>query len=294
MAAGRQRRSQRPQDLLGAVGVRDEVQHRHDHHRDRLCEVQQPGDLRVGQDRLRVAQVLLEHRGALVAGQDLLAVRHRHRVHVDVDDARLPVDPLGDLVHVADGGDAGADVEELADAGLGEVLHGPAQERAVGLGHQWRLRHRLHHRAGGRPIGGEVVRAAEVVVVHAGDAGAFDVDRLGCPVRPLHVLPLGCRRRAVVTAARITRVFCPSAVVVQRPSSLCVRPFTVRGQPHPRRRRGPRPRWTGPLPAVCLRTWARPVPRAGPAAARSSAPGPGWRRPASRRAWRCGSWRSTR
>ena len=100
--------------------------------------------------------------------QDFLAVRHRHRVDVDVAHPRRRVDPLGDLVHVADGRDAGADVEELADPGVGEELHRAAQEGPVGLGHQRGLRHGVHHRPGGRPVGGEVVGAAEVVVVHAG------------------------------------------------------------------------------------------------------------------------------
>ena len=52
----------------------------------------------------------------VVAGQDLPAVRHRDRVDVDVDHPGVRGAPLGDLVHVADGRDAGADVEELADA----------------------------------------------------------------------------------------------------------------------------------------------------------------------------------
>jgi hypothetical protein len=39
-------------------------------------------------------------------------------VVVDVNDPCLGGDRLGDLVEVGAGGDAGADVEELADAGL--------------------------------------------------------------------------------------------------------------------------------------------------------------------------------
>jgi hypothetical protein len=45
-----------------------------------------------------------------------LILREHYRVVVDVDDVRRGDDLLGDLVHVALGGPAGADVEELVDA----------------------------------------------------------------------------------------------------------------------------------------------------------------------------------
>jgi hypothetical protein len=57
------------------------------------------------------------------------------RVVVDVDDPGLRRDGLGDLVGIARGGNAGADVEELPDARVGgEVADGASEERPVGLG----------------------------------------------------------------------------------------------------------------------------------------------------------------
>ena len=71
----------------------------------------------MGQNLTWLAGVGLEHGGEAV-GPQRRAVRHGDRVDVHVDDARGRVPALGDLVHVADGGDAGAEVEELADAGV--------------------------------------------------------------------------------------------------------------------------------------------------------------------------------
>ena len=53
-------------------------------------------------------------------------------VDVGVDDPGVRVGLLGDLVHVALGRDAGADVEELPDARGAEEPHGVAEELAVG------------------------------------------------------------------------------------------------------------------------------------------------------------------
>jgi hypothetical protein len=58
-----------------------------------------------------------------------------HRVVVDIDDPGVGGDPLGDLVGVVGGGQAGADVQELADPGLaGQVGDGPDEERARAAG----------------------------------------------------------------------------------------------------------------------------------------------------------------
>jgi hypothetical protein len=56
-------------------------------------------------------------------------------VVVHVDDPRFGCDRLDDLVGVARGRDAGADVKELPDPRLpGEVADDPAEERAVRVG----------------------------------------------------------------------------------------------------------------------------------------------------------------
>ena len=60
-------------------------------------------------------------------------VAEHDRVVVDVDDPAPRRDRLGDLVGIALGGQAGPDVEELAQAGLlGQEPDRPAQERPVG------------------------------------------------------------------------------------------------------------------------------------------------------------------
>src|SRR2546429_6693702 len=57
-----------------------------------------------------------------------------HRVDVGVDDPRGRIDPLHHLMGVADGGQAGSDVDELPQAGLG----GRSEE------HTSELQSRLH------------------------------------------------------------------------------------------------------------------------------------------------------
>src|SRR5262249_43121927 len=55
-----------------------------------------------------------------------------HRVDVGVDDPRGRIDPLDHLMGVADGGQAGSDVDELPQAGLGGQPRGrPLMEPAV-------------------------------------------------------------------------------------------------------------------------------------------------------------------
>ena len=58
-------------------------------------------------------------------------------VVVDVDDAAVGCHGLGDLVGVAGGGQAGADVQELADTGLGgQMAHRANEEGAAGSRNQ--------------------------------------------------------------------------------------------------------------------------------------------------------------
>ena len=59
-------------------------------------------------------------------------MREDEGVVVDVDDPRLGRDALGDLVGVVGRGQAGADVEELPDAGLSrQVAHRTTEEQPV-------------------------------------------------------------------------------------------------------------------------------------------------------------------
>jgi len=118
IAARRERVAQRGHDAPRIVGIGDEMQDRDQQQPGRLAGIDQPpGDI-AGQDLLRVAQVRIDDHGVRVARQDGPAVRDRDRdrVDVDVDHPGVRVGLLGDLVHVALGRYARADIEELAGA----------------------------------------------------------------------------------------------------------------------------------------------------------------------------------
>ena len=140
------------------------------------AEVEQLPGLGVVEDGRGVAGIGLDHGGVRGVGQHGPAVRDRDRVEVHVDHPTGRVGLLGDLVHVADRRDARADVEELGDPGLAEEVHRAAQERAVGAHGVADVRRHPGDRLGQFTIGGEVVRAAEEVVVDPGTARALDVE----------------------------------------------------------------------------------------------------------------------
>jgi hypothetical protein len=71
----------------------------------------------------------------------------------------------GDLVHSLHGGQAGADVQELRDAGVHAEPRGPAEETAVLPDQPRQLRDGTGRALDGPPIGREVVLATEPVVV---------------------------------------------------------------------------------------------------------------------------------
>jgi hypothetical protein len=93
-------------------------------------------------------------------------------VVVHIDDAALRGDLLGDLVGVVGGGQAGADVQELADAGLaGQVADGTGQKRPGGAGDVDDPGEGLTKLLGDLAVGGEVVLAAQPVVPDSGRVG---------------------------------------------------------------------------------------------------------------------------
>jgi hypothetical protein len=103
-------------------------------------------------------------------------MRQDQRVVVDVDDARLRSHPLGDLVGVVGGGQAGADVEELPDAGLtGQVTHRAGEEGAARLGVLHNGREDLADLVADLAVDGVVVLAAEPVVPDPGAVGGARV-----------------------------------------------------------------------------------------------------------------------
>ncbi len=97
------------------------------------------------------------------------------RVVVHVHHAGGGGDVLRRLVHVLTGRDAGADIQELADPGPGgENADSPLPERLVGPDGHENSGEILNALLGRFPVGGEMVLAAEPVVIHPGtvrDAG---------------------------------------------------------------------------------------------------------------------------
>jgi hypothetical protein len=166
-------------------GIRDEVQHQQHQQADRLIGIQQALGLRVLKDVLDVAQVRLDHRGPVVAPKQQLAMRDRDRLPIDVHDPALGVGSLGDLVHITDGRDARADVEELTDSGLDHEENSSAQERPVhpgGVPYRW---HDLVDLVAHDAVGRKVVGAIQPVVVHPSRIGHDRVDVIRYPVRVL-------------------------------------------------------------------------------------------------------------
>jgi len=80
---------------------------------------------------------------------------------VDIDDAGIGRDSLGDLMRVVRRGDARTGVEELPDPGLaGQVPGRPGQELPVRLDPEPQAGSDREHPLGCFPVGGEVVLAA--------------------------------------------------------------------------------------------------------------------------------------
>src|ERR1039457_5538857 len=90
---------------------------------------------------------------------------------------------MSDLVHVALGRNAGADVEELADAGRGEEPHRPAEEIAVGPRDRPDIGIDRGHRPAQVLVGQEIVAAAQQVVVDTGDVRSLRVNPRRYPAR---------------------------------------------------------------------------------------------------------------
>jgi hypothetical protein len=115
----------------------------------------------------------------LVVGEQRPGVAQHDRVVVDVDHAGGGLDLLGDLVHVLRGGQAGTDVEQLPDARLADQVadHAPEDVPLGAHAHLYRGQRR-DHLLGDGAVGGEVVLAAEKVVVDPGDVRLRGVERV--------------------------------------------------------------------------------------------------------------------
>ncbi|GFJ77498.1 hypothetical protein Phou_016780 [Phytohabitans houttuyneae] len=104
---------------------------------------------------------------------------HHHGIVVHVDDSGAGGGRLGEFVDVGGGGKPGADVEVLVDSGVrGQVGDGPVHEASVFLGGGADVWEGFGDLVGGFAVGGDVVFAAEPVVVAAGRVRPGGVDRL--------------------------------------------------------------------------------------------------------------------
>ena len=115
-----------------------------------------------------------------------MGVGEHDGVVVGVDHTGLRGDALCDLVGVLFGRDPGADLEELADAGLpSQIVHGARVEGLVGLDRGSGVVETTRARRGGEvgdlPVSGEVVVPAAHVVIHPSRVRdvAGDLDRFG-------------------------------------------------------------------------------------------------------------------
>src|SRR6266516_2692599 len=162
------------------------MQHGQEQDRDRLAEVDVGANLRRAHDLIGPTQVSLQDADRVRPRDQRLAVRHHDWIVVDVDHPCLRAHALGDLVDVAAGRQAGADVEELPYAFAHEKAHGPAEKRAVAprrRGHARRQRDDFLRRF---PVGGEIVLAAKKIVIHTGALWNGRVHAAGLLVRRLH------------------------------------------------------------------------------------------------------------
>ncbi len=176
-AARRHRVPQPGHDPGRVLLVSEEMQDGDQQHRHRLGEVEQPSHLGMAEDHLGLSQVRQHGDRGGVVGQQRVGMHVHDRVVVDVGHAHIRRDSLGDLVDVALGRQAGADVEEQADAGIGgQVAHCALQERPVLPGAPACLWRHVEDGVGGVSVGGEVVLAAEQGVVDPCRVGSAGID----------------------------------------------------------------------------------------------------------------------
>jgi hypothetical protein len=177
MAAGRHGLPETGDDLVRILLAGDEVEDGREQDRDRAVQIDEAEHVGVVENLFRPSQIRT-HDPYVVGGlEQRVRMGDDDRVVVDVHHAGLRRDRGGHLVDIALRRQPGPDVDDLVDAGLsGEEAHGAADEAPVLPGHQaslWGDRQDLLRRLA---IRGEVVLAAEVVVVHPGDVGNAHVD----------------------------------------------------------------------------------------------------------------------
>ncbi len=196
---------------IGLVG--DEMQHPQQQYGDRLLEVEHLAHHWVGQDRIRIGHIGLNHDGIGIAVQNRPAVRDRDRIDIDVDHPRPRIAGLCHLVHITDRRNSRAQIQELGDTGIHQITHTAAQQISVGAHGLGDIRSEGLDLTRKRAIDLEVVHPAHEIVVDPGCAGSIQVDTLGRPTGSAHrnlspkYNPAGTRSLAIVfdTLAKLLR-----------------------------------------------------------------------------------------
>jgi hypothetical protein len=137
--------------------------------------VEQPLGRRIGKHPVRLPEIQFQERRVLIASEQIPTVGGHRGVIVDVQHARRRITALGDLVHLAAGGQTRPDVHELPHALLEQIAHDAPEQRPLlsgpGTGSADRPCEMIGEVA--LPLG--IVRTTEPVVVHSGGTGRVDI-----------------------------------------------------------------------------------------------------------------------
>jgi hypothetical protein len=121
-------RLQHLHQLVRAVLLRQEMEHRRQHHRDRLAQINHGPHIRVIQDARRVPQIPLDRPHPRTHAQQRPRMRHHHRVVIDIHHPGPRLQRLCYLMNMAGRRKSRADIDELPDARLDEKPDGADQE----------------------------------------------------------------------------------------------------------------------------------------------------------------------
>ena len=162
-------------DLADRLGV-EEMQDHAENKADWLTEPDHLSHAGIAENSRRVTEVALG-RGDPIGTQQGSGMGHHYRVVIDIGHPAGRIDRLGYLVGVLRSRQARADVHELPDAPFRHPVHRPGQEQAV-LPHFGRQRRiGLQQPIGLITVSGEIVLAAQPVVIDAGNIRPADGER---------------------------------------------------------------------------------------------------------------------
>ncbi len=148
--------------------------------RDRRGPVQPPGDTVRGQELPRIGDVRRDVVRPVVLREQGTPMHDGHRIVVDVNDGRVPVAPLRDLVRVLQRRQPRPAVQELVDPdGASQVSGDPQQESPIVGGQRAQFRDESGQLVAHRPVGRVVVLAAEERVVNPRAGRPRGVDAAG-------------------------------------------------------------------------------------------------------------------